>query len=113
MKKLPAAQAISAYIMLIGITCATLRIPIYVSTVIFLIGCAWAIKLSQREEALLRYALFACIPIIAVFIHVPLPNSLPGLIRLAITFAFWIAVLLATSYLVLGHKKSKGQRSRI
>lgn len=113
MKKLDAMHAASAYSMLIGIVCAALRLNIWITLIAFIAGFIWALRLLDIRKYALIYSIFLFVPIVALFIRIPIPAFLPDLIRLAITFFFWILILLLSSYLVLGHKKSKEQRSRI
>ena len=113
MKKLDAMQAVSAYIMLIGIACAALRLNIWIILIVFMIGFVWALRLSGMKKYALKYLIFLFVPIVALCIRLPIPAFLPDLIRLALTFFFWILILLLSSYLVLGHKKSKERHSSI
>lgn len=113
MSKPDATQIASAYIMLIGIVCAALRINTYLSIIIFIIGVSWAIGAVNMHKTAIRYSIFALIPIIALFVHIPLSKSLPDLIQLAIIFGFWIIVLLLSAYLLLARKTSTEQHTHI
>ncbi len=107
MKKFSLLQQIGSYIMLIALVSTILHIPEWITYILFFVGFLYtAIPLSIKNVPF-QYLLFIIIPILAMFLHLPIPTSLPGLIRIAIVSGFWILMLLLSSYTVQAYTKSK------
>lgn len=65
----------------------------------FLIGFFIAIIPVTIQKIPLQPILSVIIPVIALHLPLPIPISVPGLIRLSITVCFWIIILISASWI--------------
>lgn len=83
---------------LFAIILASLRYGWYVVYPIFMIGLICIIPAYINRDVF-RFALYVLLPIVALYVPILLPHTIPGLIKIGSIIIIWTCVLLVLSKL--------------